>query len=68
MRNVDDDKFKIKFQELNLDIVGLQKELTQHDTYKESLNDIMSKLDNSYIENNCSALSSTSFKKIKECR
>ena len=65
MRNVDDAKFKIKFQELNLDIVGLEKELSQHDTYKESLNDIMSKLDNSYIENNCSELSSTSFKKLK---
>ena len=31
MRNVDDAKFKIKFQELNLDIVGLEKELSQHD-------------------------------------
>ena len=57
MRNVDDAKFKIKLQELNLDILGLEKELSQYDSYKESLNDIMSKLDNSYNENNCSVLS-----------
>ena len=37
MRNVDYDKFKIKFQELNLDIVGLEKELSQHDSYKKVL-------------------------------
>ena len=54
MRNFDVDQFKIKFQELNLDIEGLERELSQYDSYKESLNDIMSKLDNSYIENNCS--------------
>ena len=65
MKYIDDANFKIKLKELNLDIVGLEKELYQHDTYKESLKDIMSKLDNSYIENNCSVLSSTSFKKLK---
>ena len=66
IKNVDDDKFKIKLNELNLDIVGLEKELSKHDSYKESLNDLMSNLDHSYIDNNNnSALSSKSFKELK---
>jgi len=66
IKNVDDAKFKIKLNELNLDILGLEKELSKHDSYKESLNDLMSNLDHSYIynNNNNSALSSKSFKEL----
>ena len=62
MKDVDDEKFKIKLKELNLDIVELEKELSKHDSYVESLNDLMSNLDNTSIDNHSSALSSTNFK------
>ena len=45
MKDIDDENFKIKFEEINLYIVGLEKELSQHDSYKEGLNDIVSMLD-----------------------
>ena len=65
MKDVDDAKFKIKLQELNLGIVELEKELSKHDSYVESLNDLMSNLDNTSIDNHSSALSSTNFKNNK---
>ena len=61
MKDVDDENFKIKLKELNLDIVELEKELSKHDSYVESLNDLMSNLDNTSIDNHSSALSSTKF-------
>ena len=66
MKDVDDENFKIKFQELNLDIVELEKELSKHDSYVESLNDLMSNLDNTSIDNHSSVLKSTTFKKINK--
>jgi len=62
MKDVDDAKFKIKLQEQNLDITELEKELSKHDSYVESLNDLMSNLDNTSIDNHSSELSSTNFK------
>ena len=73
MKDVDDAKFKIKLQEQNLDITELEKDLYKHDSYVESLNDLMSNLDNTSIDNHSSALSSTNFKnhnkknKNKDC-
>ena len=62
MKDVDDSKFKIKFQEQSLDIVELEKELSKHDSHVESLNDLISNLDNTSIDNHSSALLSTNFK------
>ena len=56
MKDVDDAKFKIKLQELNLGIVELENELSKHESYVESLNDIMSNLDNTSIDNHSSSL------------
>ena len=64
MKDVDDAKFKIKLQEQNLDVVELEKELSKHDSYVESLNDLMSNLDNTSIDNHISALSSTNLRII----
>jgi len=62
MKDVDDAKFKIKLQEQNLDITELEKELSKHDSYVESLNDLMSNLDNTSIDNHSSELLYTNFK------
>ena len=66
MKDVDDAKFKIKLQEQNLDITELEKELSKHDSYVESLNDLMSNLDNTSIDNHISSLSSIRFKNNKK--
>ena len=72
MKDVDDAKFKLKLQSMNLDVSGLEKELINHDSYLESLKDIISNLDSTIINNSSSALSTSSinvgnnFKKKKK--
>ena len=72
LKDVDDAKFKLKLQSMNLDVSGLEKELINHDSYLESLKDIISNLDSTIINNSSSALSTSSinvgnnFKKKKK--
>ena len=51
LKDVDDAKFKLKLQSMNLDVSGLEKELINHDSYLESLKDIISNLDSTIINN-----------------
>ena len=45
---------------MNLDVCGLEKELIDHDSYLESLKDIISNLDYNVINNSSSELSTSS--------
>ena len=69
MKDFDYVKFKLKLQSMNLDVCGWEKELINHDSYLESIKDIISNLDSTIIKNSSSELSTSSInigKKFKK--